>query len=54
MERQLDFFRVEVPPCGCSSAAYCVLEPNPPWSAVANWCRRCGVTVGGMTLPSSW
>jgi hypothetical protein len=36
---QLDLFKVQVAPCGRSSAPTCELERNPP----AGWtCLRCG------------
>jgi hypothetical protein len=49
-QRQLDLFRVQVLPCGRSSAAYCELEK------LSLLCLRCGCFVPALnaTPNSSW
>jgi hypothetical protein len=48
---QLDFFRVQVPPCGRSSAAFCTLTRLT--SAAALYCDDCRCYAPGVTASSS-
>jgi hypothetical protein len=53
MTRQLDFFVIQIPPCGRSSAPFCELEGVIPNDSPT--CARCNCTVpGGVVTPSSW
>jgi hypothetical protein len=49
-QRQLDFFRLLVSPCGRSSAAYCELERS---TAGICWCIRCHCVAPIVTAASS-
>jgi hypothetical protein len=49
--RQLDLFRIQVPPCGRSSAPFCEREHTPATGPLT--CLYCGCIAPGVTMPSS-